>query len=268
MKATVALVQINVQAEKKENIKSVKKLLAKEKDQNIDLIILPEMFNCPYANKYFTEFAESFPSTTYNFLSETAKRHSSFVIGGSIPEKEGDHIYNTSVIFDRNGKFVTKHRKAHLFDIEIKGKICFKESDTFSKGNDATVFNADFAKIGVAICYDMRFPELVRKMTLMGAEIIVIPAAFNMVTGPAHWHLIARARAVDNQVYFIVSSPARYENNIYKAYGHSLIIDPWGEIVADAGIDEKILIKKIDLEMVTKIRKQLPLLSHRREEIY
>ena len=268
MEANIALVQINVTPKKDDNIKSVKKLLAKNKEHDIDLIVLPEMFNCPYSNQFFLDFAESIPSNTYFFLSETAKKYASFVIGGSIPEKDGDRIYNTSLIFDRNGRFVSKHRKAHLFDINIKGKISFKESDTFSRGNDITVFNADFAKIGVAICYDMRFPELIRKMTLAGAEIIVVPAAFNMVTGPAHWHLIARTRAVDNQVFFIVSSPARYDNDIYEAYGHSMIVNPWGKIIADAGIKENILIKKIDLEMVAKIREQLPLLSHRREEIY
>jgi omega-amidase len=268
LKANIALVQINIKPTKDDNIKSVKKLLEKKKKHDIDLIVLPEMFNCPYSNQFFLDFAESFPSSTYFFLSETAKKYSSFVIGGSIPEKAGDHIYNTSLIFDREGKFVSKHRKTHLFDINIQDKISFKESDTFSKGNDITVFVADFAKIGVAICYDMRFPELIRRMTLAGAEIIVVPAAFNMVTGPAHWHLIARTRAVDNQIFFIVSSPARYNNNIYKAYGHSMIVNPWGKVIADAGIKEKILIKKIDLEMVAKTRKELPLLSHRREEIY
>jgi predicted amidohydrolase len=268
LKAKIVLVQANVKVSKEENIRSVKNLLSKNKKKKIDLIVLSEMFNCPYSNKYFLDFAESFPSATYKFLSETAKSYSSFLIGGSIPEKEGSKIYNTSLIFDRDGKLIAKHRKLHLFDIDIKDKIRFKESDIFSKGNNITVFDTDFAKIGIAICYDMRFPELIRKMTLMGAEIIAVPAAFNMVTGPAHWHLTVRARAVDNQIYFIASSPASYQNNIYKAYGHSLIADPWGKIIADAGTGQKLLIKNIDLEMVARTRMQLPLLSHRREDIY
>jgi predicted amidohydrolase len=142
------------------------------------------------------------------------------------------------------------------------------ESETISAGKEITVFETEFCKFGVAICYDMRFPELFRCMSAAGAGIVAVPAAFNMTTGPAHWHLTARARALDNQVYFAAVSPARNTRSSYVAYGHSLVADPWGKIIAEAGTSETILYAKIDLGYIGKVRNQLPLLKHLRNDLY
>ena len=235
---------------------------------NPEIIVLPEMFNSPYQPKYFKNFSEVYPGQTTDMLSGLAKKLNVCIIGGSITEKEGNKIFNTSFSFDKKGKLIGKHRKIHLFDIDIKGKLSVKESDYISPGDKVTILDTEYCKIGIATCYDMRFPELIRKMVLEGAQIIIVPAAFNMVTGPAHWHILTRTRAVDNQVFFITASPARDICQDYIAYGHSLICNPWGEIIAELYEKENILYGVLDLDLIPQIRKQLPLLLHRREEIY
>ena len=144
----------------------------------------------------------------------------------------------------------------------------FQESKHISPGKDITVFDTELCRIGVAICYDMRFPELIRKMALDGAQLIIIPAAFNMTTGPAHWHITARTRALDNQVFFACASPARDNDSGYMVYGHSLISDPWGNIITEASQSEEIICGEIDLEELSRIRRELPLLKHRKPELY
>jgi len=238
--------------------------------QGASMVILPEMFNCPYNNNYFRDYAEEYPGETTVMLSRLSKKHSVYIIGGSIPEKEKGLIFNTSFCFNNDGVLLGRHRKIHLFDVNIEGGVSFRESDTITAGKNITVIDTGFFKAGVAICYDMRFPELIRKMSLSGAEIIIVPAAFNMTTGPAHWHLISRVRALDNQVYFIAVSPARDEFSDYGyiAYGHSLAVDPWGKIIAEAGAGEELVIAEIDFGFVEKIRRELPLLKHMRQDLY
>lgn len=264
----IAVCQMEISEKKDDNLKKAEKMILEASSNGADLVVLPEMFNCPYNNDFFPKFAENYPGKTTNLLSKLAEEQNIYIAGGSIPEKDGENIYNTSYIFDRNGKLIGSHRKMHLFDIDIEGGIKFKESDTLGAGNKATVFETEFCKIGVAICYDMRFPELMRLMTLKDAEIIIVPAAFNMTTGPAHWHAIAKIRAMDNQVYFVTASPSRNTDSSYVAYGHSLIVDPWGETVSEADTKEEIIYATIDLERVKEVREQLPLLKHRREDIY
>jgi predicted amidohydrolase len=156
----------------------------------------------------------------------------------------------------------------HLFDIDVKGKITFKESDVLTAGDSFTIAETDFGKIGIGICYDIRFPELARVMVESGALILFYPGAFNMTTGPAHWDLTMRARALDNQVYFAACSPARDMDGVYQAYGNSCIASPWGDFVAHADEKECIVYGDIDLERVDSIRQQLPLLKHRKKELY
>ncbi|MFR3522969.1 MAG: carbon-nitrogen hydrolase family protein, partial [Clostridia bacterium] len=181
---------------------------------------------------------------------------------------DNNKIYNTSFVFNRHGKKIAKHRKIHLFDIDIKGKQTFKESDTLSPGDDVTVFDSEFGKIGLCICYDLRFPELARLMVNKGAKVIIVPASFNMTTGPAHWHLMFRSRAVDNQIYTIGCSPASDYNSSYVSYGHSLIVSPFGEVLCELDDKENIITYEIDLDYVDKIREELPLLNHRRKDLY
>jgi len=267
-KMKVGICQMLVEENKDRNIERAEKMIRDSASNESDIIVLPEMFNCPYENKYFPIYAEEFPGKTTNTLASLSKELGVYIIGGSIPEKDDNIIYNTSYIFDREGNLVGKHRKIHLFDIQVENGINFKESDTLGYGQEVTVFPTEFCKIGVAICYDMRFPELIRLMVLEGAEVIIVPASFNMTTGPAHWDLLVKTRALDNQVYFIAASPARNQSASYHSYGHSSIVNPWGTIIREADEKECIIYGDINLELVQKVRRELPLLKHRRTDLY
>ena len=268
-KIKVALVQMPVVSDKMKNVKTAVQYVEKAKKQEVDLVVLPEMFCCPYETISFPLYAEKEGGTVFSMLSELAKENSIYLVGGSMPEiDENGKIYNTSYVFNREGLLIGKHRKAHLFDIQVEGGQCFKESDTLSPGNEITVFSTEFGKIGLAICYDFRFPELSRSMINKGAEMIIVPAAFNMTTGPAHWEILFRSRAIDNQVYTLGAAPARNPDASYVSYGNSIIVSPWGTVVAQLNEVEDLLISTLDLDLVQKIRRELPLLSHRRFHIY
>ena len=265
----IALIQMAVQTEKEENIKKAAGFLKEAKKQCADIAILPEMFCCPYAAKNFPIYAEEEGGMAWQALSREAKECSLYVIGGSMPERgEKGAIYNTSYVFDREGRQIAKHRKIHLFDIAVQGGQCFKESDTLTAGNEITVFDTEYCKIGVCICYDIRFPELSRCMALEGADMIVVPGAFNMTTGPAHWEILFRTRALDNQVFTVGVAPAREEKGGYVAYGNSMAVSPWGDVLIRLEEKEGIAFCHIDLEKIKQVRQELPLLAHRRTDIY
>jgi len=268
LKLKAALIQMKVVEGKDLNLQTAEKMLRKSAKEGARLLVLPEMFNVPYDNSRFPEYAEGYPGKTTEFLKDMANELNVYIAGGSIPEQDRDRIYNTSYIFSPAGELIGKHRKAHLFDIDVEGGITFKESDVLSPGDESTIFDVDGVKMGLIICYDIRFPEFTRKLALQGAQAVLVPAAFNLVTGPAHWHLSARARALDNQVYMLLCSQSRNQESSYTAYGHSLMAGPWGDIDSELDIEEGILYVTIDTEKIEKVRNELPLLKHRREEIY
>lgn len=263
-----ALLQMSISDDKEKNIKKAVSFLMQAKKENADIAILPEMFCCPYATQNFPLYAENQGGIAWQALSQTAKKCNMYIVGGSMPEEENGAIYNTCYVFDREGKQIAKHRKMHLFDIDVAGGQCFKESDTFTAGNEITVFDTEFGKIGVCICYDIRFPELARLMVLEGAGIMIVPAAFNMTTGPAHWEILFRTRALDNQIYTIGVAPARNNNAEYVSYGNSISVSPWGEVLTRLAEKEDIAFCNIDLDNINKVRQELPLLLHRRKDIY
>ncbi|XP_037948273.1 omega-amidase NIT2 [Teleopsis dalmanni] len=234
------------------------------------LITLPECFNCPYGTKYFEEYSESIPDGyTSQKLSEAAKQHNVYIVGGTIPEKADDNaIYNTCTVWDPSGNLIAKHRKMHLFDIDIKGLMTFKESETLTAGNEFTTIEIDGHKIGIGICYDIRFEEMARIYRNEGCEMIIYPGAFNMTTGPLHWELLQRARANDNQLFVVTTSPARDESADYIAYGHSMVVDPWAKIVSSAKEGEESVVADIDFSLVEKVRQQIPTFSQRRLDLY
>jgi len=278
MEVKVALCQMKVRDNKEQNIKSAIAMITKASAQGADLAILPEMFNCPYSEEKFGEYSEvQDDSYTLKSISSIAKEKNIHVLAGSIPEKviakdNGDkateNIYNTSFLFDDNGKILGYHRKMHLFDIDIGDKVCFNESDTLKAGNKVTVIDTKFGKIGIAICFDIRFGELSRLMALKGAKILIFPGAFNLATGPDHWKLLFKARAIDNQVFTIGVSSAINKDLSYHAYGHSIVCNPWGNVIAKAKYDEELIVTKIELEEIAKIRKELPILNNRRSDVY
>ena len=271
----IALCQMNVVDNKEKNIEKAIQMIKESKKQGADLAVLPEMFNCPYENEKFIEYAEILEgSKTLKEIANIAKEENIHVLAGSIPELERDDgekresIYNTAVFFDNDGKQLGKHRKMHLFDIDVKGKIYFKESDTLSAGNEFTIIKTDLATIGIGICYDIRFVELSRIMALNGAEILIFPGAFNLTTGPAHWEILFRSRALDNQVYAIGVAPALDEDASYNSYGHSIAVNPWGEVIEELDYSEELKIVEIDLDEIKRVREEIPVLKNRRTDLY
>lgn len=264
----LAICQIVGSPDKEQNVAKADEFIRKAAAGGAQVIVLPEMWNCPYSNDYFRKFAEPADGRCVGFMSDLARELGVYLIGGTIAELEGGKVYNTSFCFDKEGRVIGCHRKVHLFDIDVSGRFRFMESETLTAGEDMTVIDTEFGKIGVAICYDVRFPEWFRCMALAGAKLIVLPAAFNTTTGPAHWDITMRARAVDNQVYFAAAAPARDNDGIFKAYGNSCIVDPWAEFIAHADEKECIIFGDIDFDYVDRVREQLPLLKHRRPELY
>lgn len=268
-KLQTALIQMRVTADKAENLSTAGKWIEQCAAEGARLVMLPEMFCCPYDSAAFPRYAELEGGPVWNVLAGAARQHRIYLVGGSMPEvDEAGSIYNTCYIFDPQGRQIGKHRKMHLFDIDVSGGQRFRESDTLSSGNRVTVVDTDFGRLGVAICYDIRFPELARLMVLQGAKILAYPGAFNMTTGPAHWDILFRARALDNQVYVLGCAPARDETAGYVSYGNSLITSPWGKIAAQLGVEEGRLLTEIDLDEVERVRRELPLLQHRRLDVY
>jgi len=264
----IALLQTPVTMDKAENLRIAAEYVRRAAEDGAALAVLPEMFCCPYDNAYFPKFAEPRGGMIWSALSAMARENGIALVGGSMPERDGEKIYNTSFVFDPQGREIARHRKVHLFDIDIAGGQRFFESDTFSPGEDITLFESGGHTFGLCICFDIRFPELFRCMALKGAEAVIVPAAFNMTTGPMHWELTFRMRAVDNQLYTLGAAPARDESGSYVSYANSIVCSPWGKVFARSGAEPDILSVEIDFDEVPEVRAQLPLLSARRTDIY
>jgi len=264
----ITSVQSRVYESKEKTLESVRTLFAGDSFKNTDFVALPEMFQCPYENEKFPLFAEPEGGQSWQLCSGLARQNGVYLSAGTIPEIADGKIYNTAYVFDREGRQIAKYRKTHLFDIDVRGGQYFKESDTLTAGDEIVVFDTEFGKMGICICYDIRFPELLRLMTDAGARLVLCPAAFNTTTGPMHWELLFRQRAVDNQVFMVGTSPARDEYASYQAWGHSVITDPWGRVLMEMDETEQVKVTEIDMGVVDEVREQLPLLKHRRPELY
>lgn len=263
----IGLIQMLVTDNKEKNLTKAEAFVLEAAGQGADLIVLPEMFNCPYDSNYFWDFSEEKHGETYRRLSAMAKENHVYLVGGSVPISSGGKLYNTSFVFDRNGTEIHEHSKVHLFDVHIEGGMHFMESDTFDAGDSFDVFDTEFGKFGLGICFDIRFSEEWQKMEADGAILCIVPAAFNMSTGPAHWELTFRARALDNEMFMVGVGPARNMTLTYHAYGHSIVTSPWGDVLEQLGFEEEVKVVEIDLSMVGRVRAQLPIVDKRREDL-
>ena len=207
MELKIAQIQMPVTADREENIRCACDMVRQAGD--IDMAVLPEMFCCPYDNACFRPYGEAEGGPAYRALSALARERGIWLVGGTLPELAEDRVYNTCYVFAPDGQLAAKHRKMHLFDIDVAGGQRFMESETLTAGNSVTTFETPWGVVGVCVCFDFRFTELSELMVLAGAKLVVVPAAFNMTTGPAHWELLFRQRAVDGQCYTVGTSPAR-----------------------------------------------------------
>eukprot|EP01107_Rhizomastix_libera_P014614 TRINITY_DN4778_c0_g1_i1.p1 TRINITY_DN4778_c0_g1~~TRINITY_DN4778_c0_g1_i1.p1 ORF type:complete len:310 (-),score=52.49 TRINITY_DN4778_c0_g1_i1:15-944(-) len=273
--------QLNVVKDKEQNIKNAEEQILEAGKQHPNIIVLPEMWNTPYSTKLFREYSESSGGPSTTMLARCARSLECYIVGGSIPELDQGKVYNTCFAYGPDGNMVAKHRKVHLFDIDIPGKISFKESDTLSAGNSLTHFSTPFGNVGIGICFDIRFPELSRILaTKYQCSLIVFPAAFNTTTGPLHWDLLLRSRAVDCQCYVCGVAPASASANsdsdgnsdgeaVYAAWSHSAVVDPWGAVVATAASTaQHCIVASLRHSTVDNVRRNIPSISAARNDVY
>ncbi|KAH6642963.1 nitrilase family protein-like protein [Boeremia exigua] len=276
----LALVQLASGADKTANLHNARTKVLEAARAGANLVVLPECFNSPYGTKYFDTYAETLQpsppsasaSPTFHALAQLAREAGVYLVGGSIPER--DHadaktLYNTSLTFGPGGDLIATHRKVHLFDIDIPGKIKFVESDVLSPGNKITIVDLpEYGKVGIAICYDIRFPELATIAARKGAFLLIYPGAFNLTTGALHWELLARARATDNQVFVGLCSPARDMKADYNAWGHSMVVDPNAHVLQQLEEKEGIIVQELQAGKIEETRKGIPLYTQRRFDVY
>ena len=266
----ISVVQVQSQTDKNKNLQDVLSLAEDAiKQSNPDLIAFPEMFLFNGGtDQDKKKSAENIPDgDTTQILSKFAKQNNVFIHGGSIYERSDDKISNTSVIIDNNGSFITKYRKIHLFDVTIPNGTSYRESDSIKPGKDIVTYDALDFKIGCTICYDLRFAELFLMLAKKLVDIIVVPASFTYQTGKDHWETLLKARAIETQAYIV--APAQYgefpneSGNYNKTWGHSMIIDPWGDIIQTIPIGSGWATAEISRERINQIRKNIPLSEHR-----
>ncbi|MBI4509138.1 MAG: carbon-nitrogen hydrolase family protein [Deltaproteobacteria bacterium] len=263
-----ACIQLTARDSVQENLETCARLCAQARARGAELAVLPENF----ALVGTTEHEKLAAAETIGngpivgALADMATRHGMWIIGGGMPERSDapGKVFNTLVAVAPSGRIAARYRKMHLFDVDIPAGAQFRESQTVCPGDEPTLLESPWGKIGLSICYDLRFPELYRRLVHEGARIIVVPAAFTLHTGKDHWHVLLRARAIENTAYLLAAGQFGKHNEKRTCYGHSMIVDPWGTILAEAPDRECAVVAELDFPFQDKIRRELPSLSHRR----
>lgn len=265
----IGLVQMNSQNDKSENLVAAKTNIRKLAGQGAQLIMCPEHFNYlgPDADK--DQQAETIDgSPSLEVIGNLAAELNVYIHVGSFLERDGEKIFNTGVVLDPAGTIVAKYRKIHLFDVEVPGGKSYLESALISPGTHTATFTIGTCIFGMATCYDLRFPELFRDLANQGAHVLLLPAAFTMETGRDHWELLLRARAVENQCWVAAVNQWGESPPHFSSYGRSMVVDPWGVVVAQAVDGASTIIADLDLELLASIRATFPALTHRRGELF
>jgi predicted amidohydrolase len=266
----VALVQLNAGSDKNANLAKIKRFVGEAADSGARLVALPEYVTYLGPKEGFADAAEPIPGPTTERFSNLARRHGVYLLGGSIHEQSGspDKYFNTSTLFDPHGELIAAYRKIHLFDVRIGDNVVAAESERIVAGEEPVTAEVDGHRVGLSICYDLRFPELYRALAVAGAEILFVPAAFTLYTGKDHWHLLLRARAVENQCFVLAPDQIGPHEPNGRSYGHSLIVDPWGTVLADAPDREAIVVADLDFADLRRVREEVPSLANRRPAAY
>lgn len=263
----VALCQTNCGEDVAANEKQVFGLLEEAAVAGVDLAALPEVWPCQGSAPQVRAAAEPLDGPRVARLAELARAHRMWVHGGSVLELDGERVFNTSVLIDRDGEVVATYRKIHLFDADPPGAVPSRESHLFAAGDQVVTAQTEFGRAGLSICYDLRFPELYRELAVLGATILFVPAAFRHETGKDHWDVLLRARAIEDQAFVVAAAqwgtwgPDGRER---RNYGNSLVADPWGRVIARAADGVGVTLAELDLEEVGRVREALPALRHRR----
>jgi predicted amidohydrolase len=266
----VACVQMTSRADKAANLDTAERFVAQAAATGADVVVLPEKWNGIGDAAFYHSTAEPLEGgESVRAMSAWARAHGITLVGGSIVElREGrEKRSNTSLVFDSKGEIVATYRKIHLFDVEVGG-VVYRESESEEPGDEAVVVEVEDWKLGLTVCYDVRFPELYRILALEGAELVTVPAHFTTPTGKDHWHVLLRARAIENQLYVAAAAQTGVTLPGKPAYGRSLIVDPWGLVLAQAPDEETVISAELDRAHLEDIRTKLPSLANRQANAY
>jgi len=301
----IGLAQLNSRQDKAANLQAAAEAIDRLAARGADLVLLPEMFNFHGVDEANAEAAEPIPGPSSEWAREQARRHGLFLHLGSLIERclsgrsaEGEEegargdaqnpssdpaqraaggdaaqgganrLYNTSLVFDREGKEVARYRKIQLFDVRTPDGLEYSESKWITPGSEVVVFDCQGVKVGLAICYDLRFPELFHALADRGAQVILLPAAFTVPTGISHWEPLVRARAIENGCYVAACGQwGRYARG-RQNYGHSMVVDPWGTVIAQCREGVDVVTCDLDLDYLTDVRERMPVHRHRRRDLF
>jgi predicted amidohydrolase len=264
----IGLAQLSSRQDKTANLAAAGEAVDKLAAQDVDLVLLPEMFNFHGLDEANAAAAEEIPGPSSEWARESARQHGVILHLGSLIELRHGRRYNTSLIFDRDGSEMARYSKMHLFDVKLPDGLEYAESAAIAPGNDVVVCDCAGVKAGLAICYDLRFPQLFHALADRGAEIFLLPAAFTVPTGISHWEPLLRARAIENGCYVAACGQwGRYARG-RENYGHSMVVDPWGTVIAQCRERVDILVAEIDLEHLRAVRERMPVQRHRRRDLF
>jgi predicted amidohydrolase len=265
----VAAIQMSSTPDKEENLRTAERLIRAAVAAGAELIALPELWSCHGLEKVYRDNAEPVPGPTTGFLGTLARELGVYVLGGSILEGEpgSDRLHNTSTFFGPDGELAAVYRKIHLFDVKAPDRE-YLESKTIVPGTEIVTAKAGGATLGLSVCYDVRFPELYRLLALRGAEVLAVPAAFTLQTGKDHWELLLRARAVENQAFVLAPAQWGRKADGRWTYGRSMIVDPWGTVLAQCPDRDGHALATLDLGYLDRLRDEFPALKNRRPETY
>jgi nitrilase len=264
----IGLAQLNSRQNKDANLAAAGQAIDHLAAQRADLVLLPEMFNFHGLDDANAAAAETIPGPSTEWAQAKAREHGIFLHCGSLAERRGESVFNTSVVFDRAGAEVARYSKIHLFDVKLPDGLEYAESKAITAGNEVVVCECEGVTIGLAICYDLRFPELFHALADRGAQLLLLPAAFTVPTGISHWEPLLRARAIENGCYVAGCGQwgpyARGRQN----YGHSLVVDPWGIVVAQCRESVDTLVAELDVHYLRSVREHMPVQRHRRRDLF
>lgn len=271
MQLRTAVIQLNSRDNVAENMATVARFLDRAAEMGAQFVCLPEFWTYmgPYAG--FDAAAQSIPGPAIELLQEKARKHNMIVHGGSIIERHSDlpeKFSNTSVLINRDGEIVARYRKIHLFDVQLANGEKHYESERIEPGSEVVTAEVDGITFGLSVCYDLRFPELYRSLALRGAQILLVPAGFTLYTGRDHWEVLLRARAIENLCYVVAPGHVGSYPPNRQCFGRSMIVDPWGLVLAQAQDMPTVILSEIDLERIHYARTQIPCLEHRRPDAY
>jgi deaminated glutathione amidase len=268
-KLRVAAIQMSSTPDKEGNKETAEALIREAVSAGADLVALPELWSCHGFDEAYRENAEPVPGPTTDFLGELARELGIYLLGGSILEGDpgAQRLSNTSTFFDPSGEMTAVYRKIHLFDVKVSDRE-YLESANIAPGSEIVTAKAGAATLGLSVCYDVRFPELYRLLALRGAEILAVPAAFTLQTGKDHWELLLRARAVENQAFVVAPAQWGQKADGRWTYGRSMIVDPWGTVLATCPDRDGHALATMDLDYLHRFRAEFPALTNRRPETY